>query len=171
METLSLHEHGQYILAVQTATNSTSDSPLKCPLTTKHAGNNIYIPLIIGGVILLILFIACILAQRMKLQEYLIDLKNRCFKYVPPQESTHSYDLQAPASVTAMETINAINENPTVAKLPPIQKPPNVIVPRSKRLLSLDAFRGFSNTNNKKKLFLVEVLFLLFSSFSGDDIC
>ena len=149
METLSLSEHGQYILTVQSPANSTSDSLLKCPLTTQRLGNNIYVPLIIGGVLLLILFIACILAQRMKLREYLIDLKNRCFKYVPPQESAHSYDLQSPAPVTAIEPLNTVNENPAIAKIPPIQKPPNIVVPRSKRLLSLDAFRGLSNTNKK----------------------
>jgi hypothetical protein len=147
LETLSLHEHGQYILHVQTSINSTSDSGLKCFLSTQRSGNNIYIPLIVGGVILLILFIACIFAQRMKLREYLIDLKNHCFKYVPPQESAHSYDLQASPPATTIEPINPTNENPIMAKLPPIQKASNVVVPRSKRLLSLDAFRGFSNTN------------------------
>jgi hypothetical protein len=123
--------------------------------------------LIVGGVILLILFIACIFAQQMKFREYLINLTNRCFKRVPPQESTHTYDLQA---CTTNDTINVTDGNPTITKLPPIQKVSGVIVPRSKRLSSLDAFRGFGKTN---KFFFFKKIFLLFFlfSFNRHDLC
>jgi hypothetical protein len=152
LETLILYEHGQYVLNVQNSntpsTNSSVDTGLKCLLTTRRSPNNVYTPLIVGGVILLALFIFSIFAQRMKLREYLINLKNRCFNHVPPQESTHSYDLQAcpPATTICQSGIDAINTvecNPNVSKLPPIHKVSHIIVPRSKRLLSLDAFRGF----------------------------
>jgi len=79
----------------------------------------------------------------MKFLEYLINLKNHCFKHVPQQESTHSYDLQTSTPATTIDTINVTDGNPTIKKLPPIHKVSSVIVPRSKRLLSLDAFRGF----------------------------
>jgi hypothetical protein len=146
---LTLYEHGQYILNVQTSTtpstNSSSDLGLKCLLTTRRLANNVYTPLIFGAVILLALFIFSIFAQRLKLREYLIKLKNRCFNHVPPQESTHSYDLQAcpPATTICQTGIDTIECNSNVSKLPPIHKISHVIVPRSKRLLSLDAFRGF----------------------------
>ncbi|CAF0889821.1 unnamed protein product [Rotaria sordida] len=149
IETLSLYEHGNYILNVKislsSSTNSSSNSDLICTLITRHSPNNIYIPLIIGGIILLILFIACIVAQKIKFRERLIILKNRFFKSVPPpQETPHSYDLQARTSATATDPINATNGNSTLTKLPPIPKISNVAVPKSKRLLSLDGFRGFA---------------------------
>ncbi len=83
-------------------------------------------------------------AQRMKLGEYFINLKNRCFNHVPPQESTHSYDLQAcpPVTTLCQSGIDTINTNEG-SKIPIIHKVSQIIVPRSKRLLSLDAFRGF----------------------------
>ncbi|CAF3370347.1 unnamed protein product [Rotaria sp. Silwood1] len=151
VETLSLYEHGQYVLNVQmslsSSTNSSSNSDLRCRLITRRSANNIYIPLIVGGVILLILFIACIVAQKLKLRESLIKLQNRYLKRVPPppsQETTHSYDLQVRSAATTTDPINAISGNSTLTKLPPTNKISNVIVPRSKRLLSLDAFRGFA---------------------------
>jgi hypothetical protein len=82
----------------------------------------------------------------MKLREHLLNLKNHCFKNVPPQEPTHSYDLQ----VCPPTVINTTDANPSIPKLPPIHKVSNVIVPRSKRLLSLDAFRGFGKENYNK---------------------
>jgi len=94
----------------------------------------------------------------MKFREYLLNLKNHCFKHVPPQESTHSYDLQACSPVATMDTMNATDGNPTITKLPPIHKVSSVIVPRSKRLLSLDAFRGFGK-KNKKNFFSLSFLF------------
>jgi hypothetical protein len=144
-ESLTLYEHGQYILNVQSSSTNSS-SNLTCRLTTQRSANNIYIPLIIGGVLLLVLFVFCIFAQRMKLREHLLNLKNHCFKNVPPQEPTHSYDLQ----VCPPTVINTTDANPSIPKLPPIHKVSNVIVPRSKRLLSLDAFRGFGKENYNK---------------------
>ncbi|CAF2968996.1 unnamed protein product, partial [Rotaria sp. Silwood2] len=153
LETLMLYEHGQYTLNVQTSNtpsiNSSSESGLKCLLTTSRSANNIYTPLIVGVVILLSLFIFCLFAQRMKLREYLINLKNRCFNHTPQQECTHSYDLQTcpPATTicqSGIDTINTIECNTNGSKLPTIHKLSHVIVPRSKRLLSLDAFRGFA---------------------------
>ncbi|UJR21859.1 hypothetical protein I4U23_024932 [Adineta vaga] len=153
LETLNLYEHGEYILNVQQSTvppsNSSLDTGLKCILTTRRSANNVYTPLIFAGVILLALFIFCIFAQRMKLREYLINLKNRCFNHVPPQESTHSYDLQACPPVTTLcqsgtDPVNTVECNSNVSKIPPIHKVSQVIVPRSKRLLSLDAFRGLA---------------------------
>ncbi|CAF0896915.1 unnamed protein product [Adineta steineri] len=148
LESLKLYEHGHYILNVQpapsTQTNSSSNSTLKCILTTQRSANNVNTPLIIAGVILLVLFVACILGQRMKVREHLLNLKNKCLKRVPPQESSQSYDLQAcPPTVVHDATITTDGTTP-VTQLPPIHKISNVIVPRSKRLLSLDAFRGFA---------------------------
>lgn len=146
-ETLVLDEHGQYLLTVQAPVNASSDASLQCLLKSQRLTNNVYTPLIFGGVILIGLLIASIIAQRMKLREQLVKLKNRCFNRVPPQESTHSYDLQAcpPATTicqSGMDTINSVDCTGNVSKLPPLHKVTNVIVPRSKRLLSLDTFRG-----------------------------
>lgn len=147
-----LYEHAQYNFNVQISnsqsSNSSSESNLKCLLTTSRLANNVYTPLIVGVVILLALFIVCLLAQRMKLREYLINLKNRCINHVPQQDCTHSYDLQAcpPATTicqSGIDTINTIECNPTALKVPTMHKLSHMIVPRSKRLLSLDAFRGF----------------------------
>ena len=147
LETLLLNEHGQYLLSVQPPVNASSDASPQCVLKSQRLTNNVYTPLIFGGVILIALFIATILAQRMKLREQLVKLKNRCFNRVPPQESTHSYDLQAcPPTTTicqsGMDNVNAVDGGNNVSKLPAIHKVTHVIVPRSKRLLSLDTFRG-----------------------------
>jgi hypothetical protein len=90
----------------------------------------------------------------MKLREHLINLKNRVFKHTTPQETIHSYDLQARTSPATNETVNPTDANPTLTKIPPIHKISNVIVPRSKRVLSLDAFRGFGKRIklNQKKI-------------------
>lgn len=148
---------------------------MKCQLTTQRSANNIYTPLIVGGVLLLILFLACIIAQRMKFIDYLINVKNRCFKRAPPQDSTHSYDLQQCTPAVTIDTMNVVEANPIMTKLPPIHKISNVIVPRSKRLLSLDAFRGFSK---KKKIefftfyhfvsfFLLALIAMIFVNYGG----
>lgn len=149
-ETLILNEHGQYLLNVQSSANASADASLQCLLKSQRFTNNVYTPLIVGGVILIALFIASIVAQRMKLCEQLLKFKNRCFNQVPPQESTHSYDLQACPPATTIcqsnvDTINTVDCTSNVSKLPPIHKVSHVIVPRSKRLLSLDTFRGFGN--------------------------
>ncbi|CAF3282215.1 unnamed protein product [Rotaria socialis] len=152
VQTLALYEYGQSVLNVQmssTTTNSSSTSDIKCTLTARRSGNHIYVPLIVGGIILLILFIVCLFAQRMKLRERLINLQNRCLKRIPQQESTLSYDLQTrttptATATTATDTIIATDANLAITKIPPIHKISNVVVPRSKRLLSLDAFRGFA---------------------------
>jgi hypothetical protein len=133
------------------STNSSVDSGLKCLLASQRFTNNVYTPLIIGGVILISLFIFCIFAQRMKLREYLINFKKRCCNHVPPQESTHSYDLQAcpPSTTMCQSGIDPMNTTECPAnhsKIPPTHKLSHVIVPRSKRLLSLDAFRGFGKS-------------------------
>ena len=176
--TLILHEHGQYILNVQTSssstTNSSSNTNLTCLLTTRRSPNNAYIPLIIGGLILLILFIVCIVFQRLKLYKQLIKLKQHCFKHIPSQESAHSYDLQVRSSETTNDQINNTNRNSTQVKLPPIQKISHTIVPKSKRLLSLDAFRGFGkrinmNTKRMKKKKRFKYFFIF--SFNSNDIC
>ena len=152
LETLNLYEYGRYVLNIQissTNTNSSTDTGLKCLLTSSYRlANNVYTPLIVGGVILIALFIFCIFAQRMKLREYLINLKSRCCNHVPPQESTHSYDLQACPPMTTVcqsgiDTINSPECTANISKIPPVHKISHIIVPRSKRLLSLDAFRGF----------------------------
>ncbi|CAF1557652.1 unnamed protein product, partial [Adineta steineri] len=53
VENLILYEHGEYVLNVQTSntpsTNSSSDSGLKCLLTTRRLADNVYTPLIFGG--------------------------------------------------------------------------------------------------------------------------
>lgn len=150
-ETLILNEHGQYLLNVQSSANaSTTDASLQCLLKSQRFTNNVYTPLIVGGVIVIALFIASIVAQRMKLREQLLKFKNRCFNQVPPQESTHSYDLQACPPATTIcqsnvDTISTVDCTNNVSKLPPIHKVSHVIVPRSKRLLSLDTFRGLGN--------------------------
>ena len=147
-EILIVDEHGQYIFNVQPPVNASSDNNLQCTLKSQRFTNNVYTPLIVGAVILIGLFISSILGQRMQLREQLIKLKNRCFNHVPPQESTHSYDLQTcPQATTicqsAMDPMNNGDCNQNNTKLPPIHKVSRVIVPRSKRLLSLDTFRGF----------------------------
>lgn len=80
----------------------------------------------------------------MKFMNYLHNMINHCFKRAPQQDSTHSYDLQQCTQVPNIDTINISDGNPTMTKLPTIHKISSLIVPRSKRLLSLDAFRGFS---------------------------
>jgi len=134
------------------STNSSTDTGLKCQLTSSRLVNNVYTPLIVGGVLLVALFLFCIFAQRMKLREYLINLKNRCCNRVPPQESTHSYDLQACPPVTTIcqsgiDTVNTTECNPNMSKLVNIHKIAQIIVPRSKRLVSLDAFRGLGKSD------------------------
>ncbi|CAF1177372.1 unnamed protein product [Rotaria sp. Silwood1] len=153
LENLILYEHGQYTLNIQISnillTNTSTDYGLKCLLTTNRLANNIYTPLIVSIVILLTLFIFCLFAQRMKLREYIINLKNNCFNHTPKQDCTHSYDLQTCPQTTTIcqstiDTINTIECNTNSMKLPTIHKLSHIIVPRSKRLLSLDAFRGFA---------------------------
>ncbi|CAM4757962.1 unnamed protein product [Rotaria magnacalcarata] len=153
LETLTVYEHGRYVLNVQNSNvpsnNSNSESGLKCLLTASRAANNIYTPLIFGVVALLGLFIFCLLAQRMKLREYLNNLTNRCFNNSPTQECAHSYDLQTcpPATTicqSGLDSVNTIECNANGSKLPTMHKLSHVIVPRSKRLLSLDAYRGFA---------------------------
>lgn len=147
-------EHGQYTLNVQISNtpsnNSTNDSGLKCLLTTSRTANNIYTPLIFGVVALLTLFIFCLLAQRMKLREYLINVTSRCFNQSPQQECAHSYDLQAcpPATTicqSGLDGVSTVECTANGSKHPTMHKLSHIIVPRSKRLLSLDAFRGFGN--------------------------
>ena len=147
-ETLYLDEHGQYILNAQLALNASAESSLQCTLKTQRSANNVYTPLIVAAVVMTALFIVCIVAQRMKLCDQLVKLSNRCFNRTPAPESTHSYDLQAcpPATTicqSGIDAMNTVETSPNNAKLPPIHKVSHVIVPRSKRLLSLDAFRGF----------------------------
>lgn len=145
---LILNEHGHYLINVQASTNHTVDSKIQCNVKVERITNNVYTPLIVGSLILVVLFISSILGQRMKLREQLIKMKNRCFNSVPPQESTHSYDLQncqTPTNIcqTSAETNNVSPDClPNGTKIPPIHKVSHVIVPRSKRLLSLDTFRG-----------------------------
>jgi hypothetical protein len=163
METLNLNEHGQYILHVQTSAGNTSDSNIQCLLKSQRFTNNVYTPLIVGGVIFIALFIFMIVAQRMKLDEQFIKFKHHCFNQVPPQESTHSYDLQAcpPANTICQPVMDTIDCTGNISKLPPIHKISHVIVPRSKRLLSLDTFRGFG----RKISFVLFVLFCLPSTY------
>lgn len=142
LQTVSPSEHGSYLLNVESSsTNSSSDIHLQCFLTTQRLANNIYIPLIVAGILLLILLLSCIIGQRLKVNEYFKTIQKRFLKKSQAQETAHSYDLQ---STVPAETANAAETSPTVTRLPPIQKMTSVIVPRSKRLLSLDAFRGLS---------------------------
>ncbi|CAF0805606.1 unnamed protein product [Didymodactylos carnosus] len=161
-ETLNLYEHGQYVFNIQSngsavPTNGSLDTGIKCTLITRRSSNNIYIPLIVGGVIVLVLFIACIVAQRVKLTEKLLKMKERIFNRVPSQQSQSSYDLQQTHVTSAIVGSSAISphitnhhhETTTATidsvenhkSIPPL-KTTNVTVSRSKRLLSLDAFRG-----------------------------
>lgn len=138
------YEYELYLLQVENgnqSTNSSSNKNLICNLITKRSASHIYVPLIVAGVLLSVLFLTCIVAQRMKFDEYLKSIQKRFLNKKPPQESTQSYDLQANPPA---ETINASETNPTITRLPPIKKVSSVIVPRSKRLLSLDAFRGLT---------------------------
>lgn len=142
-QTVSLHEHGRYTFDIRLfITNST----LNCRLLTENSGNNIYIPLIVAGVILLILFILCLIAQRLKWLERLIRWKNDCFKSRSTQEPDRAYGLDACAEGSNIANINSTETNPMTDKAEPVQKTPNA-VPRSKRLLSLDGFRGLSRIN------------------------
>ncbi|CAF0875747.1 unnamed protein product [Didymodactylos carnosus] len=167
LETLNLYEHGQYVFNIQSntgaaLTNGSSDTALKCTLTTRRLSNNIYTPLIVGGVIVLSLFIACLFAQRMKLTGRILKMKERFFNHVPPQQSQSSYNLQQPHVTTATvgqtticshitnhhhetttATIDSVENHHQTKPIPSINTA-NVIVPRSKRLLSLDAFRGLA---------------------------
>lgn len=139
-EKLVLYENGYYVLNVQPA--APPRTGLQCTLTTQRSPNNIYIPLIVGGVILLVLFIACVLAERFKLREQLLKLKKRYLQRRSPQESALSYDLQARAPAPTND-----GADPTVSgtAAPVTDKKPNSAASsQSKRLLSLDAFRGFS---------------------------
>jgi hypothetical protein len=95
----------------------------------------------------------------MKLREHLIKHKNRLFKHKPPQETIHSYDLQVHSSPATNEINHPTDGNPIVTKLPPINKVSNVVVPRSKRLLSLDAFRGFGKRIKIMKKNICHVFF------------
>ena len=142
-QTLSLREHGRYTFDVQL---STTNSTLECHLTTENSGNNIYIPFIIAGIILLILFIVCLVAQRLKWLERLIRLKNDYLRSRSTSESGHAYNLDARSEGTNVVNINATEASPVIAKSESVQKTPNA-VPRSKRLLSLDGFRGLSRIN------------------------
>lgn len=148
IESATLHEHGKYSLNIQLmSTNSSTIFDLKCMLNTQRSAHNVYIPLIVGGIILLLLFLTCLIAQRLKAREYFMNLINRVFKNIPQQESTHSYDLQVRPPVTTTtannDTVNGQDTSLNATKIPPIHKVTNAAVPRSKRLLSLDAFRGF----------------------------
>ncbi|CAF1481200.1 unnamed protein product [Adineta ricciae] len=138
-DTLILYEHGYYRFDVKLS--STTNSTFQCLLTRQRSPNNVYIPLIVGGVILLVLFVACLVAQRFKFRTFLINLRNRVSDRVPPQESAQSYDLQSRAPVT---TNNEADTSTATAKQQSAHEMSNVLVPRSKRLLSLDAFRGFT---------------------------
>lgn len=135
LKTFEPYENEFYVLTVENqSTNSSSNRNFTCTISLPRSTIHAYVPLIVAGVLLLILFLACIVAQRMKFDEYLKTIQKRFTNKTPTQEATHA------------EMINTNETNPTVARLPPIQKVSSVIVPRSKRLLSLDAFRGLSKS-------------------------
>jgi hypothetical protein len=114
----------------------------------------------------------------MKLREYLINLKNRCCNHVPPQDTTHSYDLQVcpPATTicqSGIDTFTTQECTPNISKIPPIHKISHVIVPRSKRLLSLDAFRGFGKwliflyKTFYSSFFTIALIAMIFVNYGG----
>ena len=165
-ETLSLREHGQYTFEVQI---SSANSTIQCHLATQDAGNNIYIPLIIAAIILLALFVVCLVAQRLKWLERLVSLKNRCCKSRSVQEYTEAQDLQVRAPITNIAKINNTEETLIIPKSESVPKVSNVLVPRSKRLLSLDGFRGLSKIAGKE--FSSNAFLLSMFSVSRHDIC
>lgn len=165
-ESLSLREHGRYTLEIQL---STTNFTLQCHFSTQDQGNNIYIPLIVAGVILLVLFIVCLVAERLKWLERLIDLKNHCFKSRSTDESAEPQDLQVRGPAVNVVKVNNTEEQLIIPKSEPVQKVSNILVPRSKRLLSLDGFRGLSK-NNRRVIFFAKFVLSMFS-ISCHDIC
>ena len=129
-ETLHVRENGKYLLYAQSPSiaNSTAPPQLKCTLTVERAPNNVAIPLIVGIVIIVVLFIGCLVTTRFKLIDRLSKKKVHFLKRGASQQTPASYDLQAPLPATASATV------PTDATPKPA---------KTKRLLSLDAFRGF----------------------------
>lgn len=171
VEKLNLNEHNQYVLEIGTnlSMNSSFESYLKCNLVIRYSSMSVYIPMIVAGIILLVLFILCIIAQRFDIYEYFLKIKKRLSKHAPSQESAHSYDLQACSlqPATSNNQIHATTDgNPSVIKLPPIHKASNAAVPRSKRLLSLDGFRGFGKFESLILYFFFKlILFCLINFF------
>ena len=119
---LSLGEHGKYRVSVEQISTST----LNCTLIVDCQPNQIFIPLIVAGIILLILFIASIVASRFELVDSIKRKVERTFRGQPDQPRVFSYDLQTCAPAASVETRSVVN---------PIKT--------KKRLISLDAFRGF----------------------------
>jgi hypothetical protein len=126
LETLHVRENGKYLLYVESPSvaNSTAPPQLKCTLTVEREPNNVAIPLIVGIVIIVVLFISCMVNTRLKLIDRLAKKKDYFLKRATAQQTPFAYDLHSPASATV-----STDSAPKPAK--------------TKRLLSLDAFRGF----------------------------
>lgn len=137
LETLRVRENGKYLLYVESPSiaNSTAPHQLKCTLTVDRAPNNVAIPLIVGIVIIVVLFIGCLVTTRFKLIDRLSKKKVHLLKRGASQQTPLSYDLQVPLPAT---TSSADDTSKPV---------------KTKRLLSLDAFRGFGEYRITKEMF------------------
>lgn len=105
-------EHGHYVINVTANVTSTS---FQCTVTVLRQPNNIFIPLIVAGVVLLVLFLGCVIVSRFKLFSR---LHHKILQYWKERSLNRSlsYELEEPTSQSTK---------------------------KSKRVLSLDAFRGF----------------------------
>ena len=140
LETLRVRENGKYLLYVESPSiaNSTVPPQLKCTLTVERAPNNVAIPLIVGIVIIVVLFIGCLVTTRFKLIDRLSKKRVHFLKRGSSQLTSLAYDLQAPLPATASPTVSTdATPKPT----------------KTKRLLSLDAFRGFGEWRITKHMF------------------
>ena len=134
---LSVREHGQYLVTIR----SGSDTNLECEVTVRRVANNVSVPLIVGMILVVVLFFGCIIAKRFNVVDRLTALKNQCLKRRPIQESARTYNLQATVAGTTAE--------PSLVKASTSDE---VILPKptkTKRLLCLDAFRGFGKGTNE----------------------
>lgn len=147
---LSLGENGRYLLYVRPA--SPTNSSLTCSLTVQREPNKIWIPIVVSVVILLVLLVGCNVASRYNFVDYLLRQKDRCLSRATSPIATISYNLQA---YTGEGAPAATTEAPAVPKKP--AEPSG----KTKRLLSLDAFRGFGNRNDtfSKSPLIIVVLF------------
>ena len=139
LQELAVREHGQYLVTVRTG----SGSSLLCELTVRRAANKVYVPLIVGMILVVVLFFGCIIAKRFNLVDRLTALKNQCLKRRPIQESTRAYNLQP--------TVAGATAEPSLVKPPTSDEAAPAKPTKTKRLLCLDAFRGFGNGRKKTR--------------------
>lgn len=138
---LDLAEHGRYFIYVQ-RTSSAEDFSLTCPLTIQREPNKIWIPLVIGIVIIVVLFIGCNIGSRYNVIDYLLRQKDRWLKPVTSEPTAISYNLQSYTHDGTAAATTTTTVTPSDQIFP---KKPTDTTNKAKRLRSLDAFRGFGN--------------------------